>query len=107
MKRYYCNGKKGYCDRGNDNNINCQDCEFANGTGGKIVDVLNTNYDRIKNMSVMKMAEMFAPFVWKTVCECDKIQQIRCERYGMPDGGCVQCITNDVEEWLESEVTEK
>lgn len=39
MKRFYCNGKKGYCDRGNEANINCKDCEFANGTGGNVVDV--------------------------------------------------------------------
>ena len=39
MKRFYCNGKKGYCNRGNDNNIDCKDCEFANGTGGNVVDV--------------------------------------------------------------------
>ena len=52
MKRFYCNGKKGYCDRGNDCNIDCKDCEFANGTGGDVVDVSDTVYEKIKAMSI-------------------------------------------------------
>lgn len=75
---------------------NAKKCPFSN----------PTNYDRIRNMSVEEMAKEFAMFVWKTVCECDKVQQRMCEHYGMPDGGCIQCITNDIEEWLESEVKE-
>lgn len=39
MKRFYCNGKKGYCDRGNDANVECFNCEFGNGEGGKEVEV--------------------------------------------------------------------
>ena len=51
-----------------------------------------TYYDHIKNMNAEKLAEMSAQFVWKTICKCDQSQQIKCERYGMPEGGCVQCI---------------
>lgn len=57
MTRFFCNGKNGYCDRGNDKNIDCTSCEFANGTGGEYVDCPETNYERIKNMSVEEMVE--------------------------------------------------
>lgn len=66
MKRYFCNGKKGYCDRGNDNKIDCSACEFADGTGGKIVDCPYTNYERIKAMSIDEMALLFHTIIKAT-----------------------------------------
>lgn len=68
MKRYFCNGKKGYCDRGNDNKIDCTACEFADGRGGKIVDCPDTNYERIKAMSIDEMAEAFGKDNYCQVC---------------------------------------
>lgn len=56
-KRFYCNGKKGYCDRGNDYNINCTGCEFVNDTGGDVVDVPDTVYEKIKAMSIEELAD--------------------------------------------------
>lgn len=61
MGKYYCNGKKGYCDRfvgniQNAENIDCKDCEYADGSGGEYKDTV-TNYDHIKSMSVEEMAE--------------------------------------------------
>ena len=47
MKRFFCNGKKGYCDRENDNIINCFACEFADDTGGEIVECPDTVYEAI------------------------------------------------------------
>lgn len=56
MKKFYCNGKKGYCDRGNDN-IDCKDCEFANGTGGDIVDIPDI-VDNIQRLTVKEYAKL-------------------------------------------------
>lgn len=53
MKRFYCYGKKGCCDKCKDNQ--CYTCEFHNGEGGKEVDA-PTNYERIRNMDIKKMA---------------------------------------------------
>ena len=65
MKRFYCNGKKGYCNRGNDNIIDCKDCEFANGTGGNVVDVPDTVYEKIKAMSIEELADwLYANCEW-------------------------------------------
>ena len=53
MKRYYCNGKKGYCDR------------FTNGTGGEVVDCPDTVYEQIKNMSIEELADwLYANCEW-------------------------------------------
>lgn len=103
MKRYYCNGKKGYCDRGNDKNISCQDCEFANGTGGEIVDVPQTNYECIKNMSVEELASILSTH---EDCEkyCTYTKDGKCNKFqGDGKGGCA----DGVKQWLESEVTEE
>lgn len=65
MKRFYCNGKKGYCDRGNDNNINCKDCEFVNDTGGDVIDVPDTVYEKIKAMNIEELADwLYANCEW-------------------------------------------
>ena len=48
MKKFYCNGKKGYCK--NPSSGVCGLCKFYNAEGGKEVETRNTNYDRIRNM---------------------------------------------------------
>lgn len=34
MKRFYCSGKKGYCDH-----ILCEDCEYYDGSGGMEIEM--------------------------------------------------------------------
>lgn len=64
-------------------------------------------YEAIKVMSVEEMAKVIAEKIWASMCDCNDMQQLRCEHYkGKPAGGCIECITKDVEEWLESEVQE-
>lgn len=99
MKRYYCNGKKGYCDRGNDNDIDCTACEFANGDGGEIVDCPDTNFETIKCMSIEALARFmnecghdFPPY-----CDCKTATKGTC------DQNCLECA----KKWLESEVEGK
>lgn len=95
MKRFYCNGKKGYCDRGNDANVECFNCEFGNGEGGKEVEVLDTNYDRIRNMSVEELAGFLENTNTQTAIKI---------------GGEYGYIVRDkkyIKMWLESEVTEE
>jgi hypothetical protein len=96
MKRFLCNGKKGYCDRGNDNKIDCSACEFASGTGGEVVDCPDTVFEKIKAMSIDEMVD----FIIKSTDHCDL-----CSRKGCPtcvdvEGGCKKYI----KEYLESEV---
>lgn len=43
MTRFYCNGKKDYCVRGNDTNIDCRGCKFTDGTGGEVVEDATVN----------------------------------------------------------------
>lgn len=96
MKRYFCNGKKGYCDRGNDNKIDCSACEFADGTGGEVVDCPDTNFEKIKAMSIDEMAEYFLTKSFDP-CDITNFPVVDC------DAGCDKCIRK----WLESEVEEK
>lgn len=39
MKKYYCNGKKDICNKGDDDKVKCGDCEHFNGEGGKVVEI--------------------------------------------------------------------
>ena len=96
MKRYFCNGKKGYCDRGNDNKIDCTACEFADGRGGKIVDCPDTNYERIKAMSIDEMAV----FIIKQTNHCDFCSRKNSHTCVDVEGGCKKYIKM----YLESEV---
>ncbi len=95
MKRYFCNGKKGYCDRGNDNKIDCTACEFASGTGGEIVDCPDTNFEKIKAMSIDEMVEKFAKNGYCEFCKLKESQTC--------DNPCEQGIR----QYLESEVEEE
>ena len=59
MRKYYCNGKKGFCDRYNgETEPSCIACIHGDGTGGEVIENI-TNYDRIRNMSVEEMASFF------------------------------------------------
>ena len=99
MKRYMCNGKKGYCDRGNDNKIDCTACEFADGRGGEIVDCPDTNYEKIKAMSVDEMAELL-----ERNANCEKFCVFTTDEVCNAHGNvCLEGITR----WLESEVEEE
>lgn len=94
MKRFFCNGKKDYCNRGNDDEIDCTFCEFTNGRGGKLVDCPDTNYERIRNMSIEEMAKWIAEGKFFKRCKKDWLDCI--------GTNCVDCQ----KEWLESEVSE-
>lgn len=95
MGRYYCNGKKGYCDRfvgnvQNAENIDCKDCEYADGTGGEYKDIV-TNYDCIKSMSVEEMAEFLVK------CDGDMQGTTKKEK---------QDEARDIQQWLLQEARE-
>ena len=49
MQRFYCNGKKGYCERGNDGKALCNGCEHFNEGGGIIVDDDSGLFKNIKS----------------------------------------------------------
>lgn len=55
MKKFFCNGKKGFCDT-----YLCNNCDFADGSCGDYKEVPLTNADRIRAMSDEEMAIMFA-----------------------------------------------
>jgi hypothetical protein len=82
MGRYYCNGKKGYCDRfygnvQNAENIDCKDCEYADGTGGEYKDIV-TNYDRIKSMSVEEMSALITKLAFFPCELCEREHNASC-----------------------------
>lgn len=37
MSKFYCNGKKDFCHKGDNNCVVCDDCECFNGEGGSVV----------------------------------------------------------------------
>ena len=49
MKRYYCNGKKGYCKRSSDGEARCGGCKYADGSGGMMI------YNNIASGNVRRM----------------------------------------------------
>lgn len=61
---FYCNGKRGICDKISSSFSICPlDCEFEDGTGGYEVEAPMpkpmTNADHIRSMSDEELAEMF------------------------------------------------
>ena len=38
MSKFYCNGKKDFCHKGNDDNVDCGDCKYFSDDGGQIVE---------------------------------------------------------------------
>ena len=93
MKKYYCNGKKGFCDRYNgEAEPNCMGCIHGDGTGGEVIENI-TNYDRIRNMSVEELAKFIPDWSYTKACKCNEI-------YVDCNNECWKCV----KEWLESEV---
>lgn len=56
-----------------------------------------TNYDRIRNMSVEELAKFIPDWSYTKACKCDE------EIYADCDNKCWKCV----KEWLESEVEGK
>lgn len=60
MNKFYCNGKKGFCDSyDGDITANCYDCIHHDETGGKVVEIV-TRYDLVMSMSVVELARFLA-----------------------------------------------
>ena len=58
---FYCNGKKGICDKISSSKEYCPaECEFTDGTGGFDCDAAMTNFDYIRSLNVVKLAEFLA-----------------------------------------------
>lgn len=96
-KKFFCKGKKGYCDRYDGvTAIRCDDCDFMDGTGGEYVEAPKNQYDRIKQMSIDELSE-FICSIYDTVIEG---KDVRCiEGYQITDYD-----EDKIKEWLESEV---
>ena len=98
--KHFCNadmGGEGECDIDNhDTWYGCPICEKAELKCGKVKK--QTNYDRIRNMSVEEMAEFMNKCGWDFPPYCDhkKAENSDC------DQNCLKCA----KEWLEAEVTE-
>lgn len=58
MKKFLCNGKKGFCH----DNDNCANCEFCDNSGGEYKEVQLTNADRIRAMSDEELASFLSEF---------------------------------------------
>lgn len=56
MKKFFCYGKKGYCD----NDGHCDGCGFVDNSGGEYREVPITNGDRIRAMSDEELAEFIS-----------------------------------------------
>lgn len=84
--KYFCNGKKGFCDHDNE----CQStCEFFDGSGGYYAEVV-TNADRIRAMSNEELAELLD----KAAANCCIDHARDCRE------SCVDCI----HDWLRQPV---
>lgn len=54
IQKWFCYGKKDFCDT----YLKCDKCKFfGNPYGGELRRIYETNYDRIRNMSVEELAE--------------------------------------------------
>lgn len=106
MQKLYCNGKKDLCPHFDGKNTplcHSFNCEFTDGSGSKYIDVPNTNYDRIRNMSIDEMAKHISAseVVMDDIC----IKQSNCPYMNengdiSDDCDCTDCV----KKWLESEV---
>ena len=66
MKKLYCNGKKGFCshcDGEKEPVCHSFNCEFIDNSGCEYIEIPNTNYDRIRSMSVDEMAKFLATHI--------------------------------------------
>ena len=117
MYKFYCNGKKGFCDTFNGNTTaNCFDCIHHDYTGGGVVE-FNTQFDRIKNMDINELAEFIKSMVDEN--EVHDVACYGCIHYGTHhsdphnkgtnlyecEGCSYEGIGHDIVRWLESEVT--
>ena len=64
---------------------------------GHIDEVKETNYDRIKKMSVEEMAQFIPNWSYTKACKCDE------ETYANCNNECEKCVR----EWLLQEVTDE
>ena len=98
MKRFYCNAKKDYCEKGI-----CGSCEKYDGTGGNYIEVDEnrkpTNFDRIT-----ESLESLAEYIERSQLCPDTIHLSNenllgeCKVYN-DTGTCKDCI----KEWLQKE----
>lgn len=65
MKQFYCNGKKGICDKEGERK-ECIGCPFVDGTGGEYIDVdgfaKNPYWERICKLSERQRAKGMATY---------------------------------------------
>ena len=89
--KYFCNGKKGFCDHDNE----CQStCEFFDGRGGYYAEIV-TNADRIRAMSDEELAGWLVMLKYGALTPwCD----YRCEVERGHD--CKKCLAD----WLRQPV---
>lgn len=97
---FYCNGKKGICDKIKNSHGVCPlDCEFGDGTGGyDIPDEPMTNGDRVRAMTDYELAD----FLNRVKRPCDNCQ------LAVFEGACTETLCDDaMENWLKQPVEEK
>ena len=95
---FYCNGKKGVCDK---YPVCKHTCEHFDNSGGKHIDGLDskhitTNADRIRAMSDEELAELFGRFGF---CETNIIPNSHCRTQRVCSLACVK-------QWLKQPVEE-
>lgn len=94
MDKFYCNGKKDFCDTyDGKTTANCWDCIHHDDTGGEVVEFI-TQFDRIKSMNIVELAGFMNECGWDFPPYCSHAKSMSC------DQNCLMCA----EQWLESEV---
>lgn len=97
MTKFYCNGKKGYCDTFDGKiTANCFGCTHHDETGGKLIESLS-RYEQVKDMSIEELAEFINKCGWDFPPYCSPDKSLAC------DQNCLDCA----KVWLESEVDGK
>ena len=105
MYKFYCNGKKGFCDTyDGEVTSNCYDCIHHDESGGEVVEII-TQFDLIKSMNVKEMAELFT-----TLLHEESMKVATRLKENNIDFRLVE-LDHDLQvaihqRWLESEVTE-
>lgn len=64
MKKFFCFGKKDFCDE----NASCNGCPFEDGSGGEYREEHITNGDHIRSMTDEEMATELLP-LFEELCE--------------------------------------
>ena len=106
MQKFYCNGKKGYCERRDEGKIFslCDGCEYFNDKGGYEVAEAEkvTQLDRLKSMS----ADQFADFLEEVKNCCYNFGRFgieACEECPLKEA-CELETDSPIADWLECEV---